>query len=394
MPRYVFDIETNGFLHQLDRVHSLVLIDIDTGEMVSCTNQPGYHSIRHGLNLLSEADEIVGHNILGFDIPALKKVYPDWTYRGAVRDTLVMSYLIYPNVKDIDFTLVKKKKLPHEFQKKGLVGKHSLESWGYRLGEYKGDFKGPWDSWSVDMQDYCEQDVRVNVQLYHKMYTKKFSEVSIVLEHVVRQIINRQEAYGWLFDEQKAIKLHAKLVGIREKLRAELQGVFPPFYVKDGGKLTTPKRTLRYKDKKRPDLTEGASYQKVKLVDFNPGSTAHIVNRLQTLYGWEPTEFTDAGNPKMDEEIIQEVTKLYPQLKPLEEYLVVSKRLSQLSEGDSAWLKKVQDDGRIRGRVMTNGAVTGRMTHNSPNMAQLIRVGFVAWVTFEGKTPRRRATSV
>lgn len=75
MKNILFDIETNGLLDELDRVHSLVMIDIDTGDIVSCADQEGYTPIEVGIKALMDADLLVGHNIQAFDIPAIEKVY-------------------------------------------------------------------------------------------------------------------------------------------------------------------------------------------------------------------------------------------------------------------------------------------------------------------------------
>ena len=78
MLRFVFDCETNGLLHELDTVHSLVLRDIDSGDVTSCSDHDGYESIANGLYMLSKADLLVGHNIINFDFRSLKKVYKNF----------------------------------------------------------------------------------------------------------------------------------------------------------------------------------------------------------------------------------------------------------------------------------------------------------------------------
>ena len=104
MLRYVLDCETNGLLHELDRVHSLVLRDIDTGDVVSCADQEGYEPITNGLHLIGQADLLVFHNGINFDLRALKTVYPRFKKKkGCILcDTLIMSRVLWPEMEPID----------------------------------------------------------------------------------------------------------------------------------------------------------------------------------------------------------------------------------------------------------------------------------------------------
>jgi len=106
----------------------------------------------------------------------------------------------------------------------------------------------------------------------------------------------------------------------------------------------------------------------IKLTIFNPGSRDHIANRLAAQFDWQPVEFTPNGKAKVDEDTLASLT--YPEAKLLIKYFKTDKMLGQVSEGKTSQLKMVRKDGRIHGRVTTNGAVTGRMTHSSPNVAQ------------------------
>jgi DNA polymerase I-like protein with 3'-5' exonuclease and polymerase domains len=51
--------------------------------------------------------------------------------------------------------------------------------------------------------------------------------------------------------------------------------------------------------------------------------------------------------------------------------MMLQKRIAQIE----SWLDAMKSDGRIHGRVITCGAITGRMTHMSPNMAQVPNSG-------------------
>lgn len=366
--RIIFDIETNGFLDKLTTVHSLVMHDVDSG--VSWSFSAFHGNIAEGLKILAQAPVIIGHNAERFDVPAIQKVYPWFQPRGLVVDTLVLSRLIFPDIKkQIDFDLQKKGKLPGK-----LMGRHSLESWGYRLGDFKGEYTDwckeqgvdPWSQWRPEMQEYCEQDVVVTTKLFQRFLRAMANPKApwkgdcVSLEHAVARIVNRQMERGFAFDEAAAHKLHAKLVAHKIELEDKLQVAFPPKEI-----VTTiiPKAS-----NKNYGYVKGVPFAKKRVETFNPGSRQMIAARLKEKYGWTPTEFTDGGEPKIDEKTLAGFS--WPEAKLLAEYLMVTKRLGQLAEGKEAWLKAVKD-GRIYGLVDTNGAFTGRMTHRRPNMTQV-----------------------
>ncbi len=397
-------------------VHSLVIKSTLTGSLVHFTDHEydGSMPIATGVKLLMDAPVIVGHNIQDFDIPAIQKIYPWFKPSGIVLDTVIMSRTIYPDMRDADFRRGEKEGgwIPPR-----LYGRHNLESWGYRLGLWKGDYgkireaEGKaqglsgaeltyyvWGRWSPDMQSYCGQDVEVTCALWRRLRKKEFSFDSILLEHNVQRIISRQEKHGWAFDTEAAYRLYGVLRGAQAGIEDKLAAIFAPWFRFD--ELVTPKadRTVkrtdlgititerRFSDKTGKELTPyvgpvresyfaGAQYTKVKLKPFNPGSRQDIANRLQKLYGWKPTEFTPDGQPKVDDEVLKKLK--YPAAPLLTEYLQISKLTGMLSEGREAWLKAVKD-GRVHGRVNIMGTVTSRMTHSKPNMAQ-VPSGKVKW---------------
>lgn len=354
---------------ELDRLHCLVIKDADTGDVVSCHGskpEGRFGSLEHGLHLLAEADVIVGHNVIAFDIPAIQKVYPWWKPKGVVRDTIILTRLLWPKeqITDIDHGRRKKNPLCHPTK---LIGSYALAAWGYRLGEYKGDYTGGWDSWSQEMQTYCEQDVEVTAKLWQTCADKlagkddgqAWGPECVELEHEVAWIVARQERHGFAFDLKKASALYAKLVARRTELEEKLQLAFPPKTIET---VFVPKA-----NNKKMGYAKGVPFTKRRVVAFNPGSRKQVAARLMEL-GWKPTEFTADGTPKVDEEVLTSLP--YPQCAPLSEYYMVEKRLGALAEGKEAWLK-AERNGRLHGRVFTNGAVTGRMTHSSPNMANV-----------------------
>jgi len=368
MARLLFDIETDGF--DTNWINCLVIKDVDTEEVWRFKNQSvtcvgKLHTINNigdGVHRLNEADVIIGHNIIDFDIPALQKHFPDFKPK-AVFDTLVASRLIWTDLKGLDAKNIAKGVCPEDFSKK-YFGKHSLEAWGVRLRDYKDQWKHTEGQvWSQAMENYCVQDVETNYTLWQTIVDKKYSEEALQLEMDVRVIITRQERRGVKLNVEKARQLYSDLIKRKLQLEKELRTIFEPFYVRDG-KVFTPKQ-----DNKRFHYYAGSKCTKIKLVEFNPGSRDHIADRLIKLRGWEPITKTNDGKPKVDETIVSQLP--YPEAEPIAEYLMIIKRIGQVAEGDQAWLKQVTPEGRIHGRVNTNGARTGRMTHFNPNMAQV-----------------------
>ena len=352
---YVFDIESNGLLDDLTTIHCIVLKDINTQQLYSF--EP--NEVEKGLELLSNADHIIGHNIIKFDIPAIQKVYPDWQTKAQVTDTILCSRLIWADIKDKDFKYAAMHK---EFPMK-MVGKHSLESWGYRLDFHKGEYgkTTDWSEWTPEMQAYCEQDVHLNAKLYEVIKSKNYSETALFIEHEFQRCIKAQEDHGFFFDVSKAKELYTQLQRRRGELYNELQELFPQWEKDDG--IFVPKRNNKTKG-----YVAGEPVQKTKTVIFNPNSNDHITDRLINKYKWKPREFTKEGKPRVDETVLGNLK--YPEAKQLAEYKLIQKRIGMLAEGDTAWLKVVKNN-HIHGQVITNGAVTGRCTHKFPNIAQV-----------------------
>ncbi len=349
----VFDIETDG-IENYTVIHTMTILDTATQEY----ERYDLKAVPQGIKRLANADIIIGHNVIGYDIPVIKKLYPWFTHRK-VLDTMVWSRLAFADIKEIDFNNCQKWQMP-----KKLIGSHSLESWGFRLRVYKDNFgkTTDWKTWSQEMSDYCEQDVRVTYQLLQVLQKKNISAEALELEHQVATVVQRQVKHGFLFDIPKAEKLYATLIARKDELTKELQTVFKPWYVK-------VKEVLPKKNNSKRGITAGCPYTNIKLVEFNPASRHHVAYQLKKLYNWKPKEFTPNGEPKIDDEVLE--TLDYPEAKLLAEYFMVNKRLGQLADGDKGWLRLVKPDSRIHGGVITNGAVTGRMTHTNPNIAQV-----------------------
>jgi len=344
----IFDIETNGFLRDMSKIHCIVTKDTETGR-VSQYRSGFPYELEEGLGDIESGKIIVGHNIINYDIPALHKIYQGFNpSKDKVVDTLVLSRLIFSNLRDTDGANIESGLLPSK-----LWGSHSLKAWGYRLGILKGDLGESEDRFDVltqEMLDYCTQDVEVTEALYKMLMSKKYSQEAIDIEHKVAWICSQMERNGWPFDKDGAVKLYSELVQKRAEILKEMQDTFEPLVIDRGFSEKTGKKL------------------KDKVVEFNPGSRQQISQRLITKYGWKPKDFTPAGQPQVDEVILKALP--YPEAQKLSEYFLVEKRIGQIAEGAQAWLK-LERNGKIHGSINTNGAVTGRATHNSPNLAQV-----------------------
>lgn len=350
MSSLIFDLEADGLLKEATKVHCIAILDADTGDVWSY----GPDDIEKGLDELYNAYTIVAHNGTTYDIPLLRKLY-GWNRRPGTRliDTLVIARLLRPNVAEEDRRRI-------EWPTK-LIGSHSLRAWGMRLGEAKGDFEGPWDTWTQEMQSYCEQDVRVTFRLLNHLKPWEYPAVPLDLEHRVAEVCHLMWQEGWTFDQKKAQDLYVSLVKRQDELEKALVEKYGQWQELD--KVLIPKR-----DNKKLGYKTGVPVEKYKTVVFNPGSRVHIEKKLREA-GWEPAEFTESGRAKLDESILARVDQ--PEAALLVQYLLIQKRLGQVGDGDSGWLKLVETDGRIHGTINPCGTVTGRATHRGPNVSQV-----------------------
>ena len=293
------------------------------------TRENGVSQVHTDRNTLCKALEgsvsVCGHNLIGYDLPVLKRLWGLSVASERVVDTLVLSRLFDPS----------------------RLGGHSLRAWGETLGFPKGDHDD-WSRLSQEMIDYCIQDVAVTEAVHNKLVTDMtdFSQESIDLEHKVQYAVQQQERNGWVLDQELARDLCATFKEGMNEIEAELQEMFPPIVEE----RISEKTGKRLKD---------------KVTVFNVGSRQQVAARLATK-GAKWNEETPSGKPVVDEKTLKENSHV-PEAGKVLEYLTLQKRYAQVH----SWLEAVKDDGRVHGRVISNGAVTGRMTHQSPNMAQV-----------------------
>ena len=343
MRKVILDIETDGLKPK--KVWVVVTKDVDTKE-VSILKNPTHETLKE---FLGGVTHIVGHNIIAFDVPVLDRLLGFDSASVRLTDTLVLSRLCNPS----------------------LEGGHSLREWGIRLKLHKGDY----DDWSCltdEMVDYCVQDVEVTHAVLNHLTRKlqPFGDESIDLEHDVQKVIAKQMDNGWLLDQRQAMELLGTLYEKKFELETTVRDTFKPLpvfikeitpkYKKDG---TMSQVGLKFLGDSG-DLICGA-FSRIDYPDFNLGSRQQIGKYLQ-WFGWKPKDFTETGQPIVDEKVLSNVKDI-PEAQLIGEYLLVQKRIAQVE----SWVDAVEDDGRVHGYVNAIGAVTGRMTHSSPNMAQV-----------------------
>lgn len=343
MKRIALDIETNT---KHDRIWLVRTKDLDTGEKNKWTEAEKLRVY------LKDATLIVAHNGIGFDFPVLNRLWNTKITLSKVFDTLIVSRLLDPS-RD---------------------GGHSLEAWGQTLGFPKIDYFSIW-RWLTSSEDkkstgieydqphfglldhYCERDVDVLELLYNHLVreieVKGFSQESVELEHQVAAIIAEQERNGFKLDVVYATSLLADLKGKLGALYDRAQELYPPVTVE------------RYSEKTGKRLKDS-------VVVFNLGSRQQIAQKLIEL-GWNPSKYTEKGNIVVDEAVIDDILRGNPSdaltefSKLVKDYLLLQKLIAQIT----SWLEAVGSDGRVHGKVITNGAITGRATHSSPNLGQV-----------------------
>ena len=390
-----FDLEANGLLDTIKVIHCVTIGGGD--QRTRYRPHEVKESFQRLLSALEQGEQISGHNIINFDVPAIEKIDPDFrvprTLRHLIVDTLVLSRLIFPHLNILDLGLLRSGKLP-----KNMYKKHSLRAWGFRLGQHKGDFAlhtdedaDLWERFTEEMMDYNEQDVVVGTALLNFLLGKGYSEKSIQLEHEVAWLMAQQERNGFPFNMEKAKELEIILRAKASELKSKLIKQVPPIPDKD----FIPKR-----DNKRLGYIKGQVVKRFK--EFNPGSRQQIEWIVTKYFDYQPTEIEiynlpdDVGTKMSEDEVLLAISKgkyplkidadtftfmkedpecpsdLQALAKIFEEYLTITKRLGQLADGKQAWMTAYKEaDGMIHGRINPNGAVTGRATHSTPNMGQV-----------------------
>lgn len=352
MTYLVYDTETNGLLDELTKIHCICLLSPGDPAVRRYHDQPDLAPrdgpMADGLAVLEAAEERWAHNAIGFDEPALRKVYPGYAPRGRLRDSVIIARTIWPDkhIQMEDAVKVRRGllKMPGNVRHG-----HSLAAWGYRLKDYKGEKPASWAHLTPEMIDYCCQDVIVLDLLVRRILAHQPTVEQIELEQAFAPLIEGMTQRGFRLDQGRATAIVAAQSARRAALASQLRAAFPDFeehYV-------TPVRKER----------------KTRVIVFNLNSRAHVARALTAKYGWKPKAYTTTGQVQVDEVVMAALP--YPEAKQIAERLLIQKRLGTIAEGDAAWLKLVDPDSRVRGRVAHNAAVTSRCTHSRPNLGNV-----------------------
>ena len=350
MKSLVFDIETDSL--QPTKIYCMSVLDVETKEQLNFPPS----KIEEGIELLESSDKLIGHNIIGFDIPAIQRLYGVDLMSKKIIDTLVLSRLFNP-----------------------IRASHGLKAWGNTLQFPKIEFND-YSRYSDDMMKYCAQDVFVNYKVYQALKTesKGFTSESVNLETETYKITTKQKDFGFVLHQKEAKKLLAyfknqlveaedevhktfKSKVIERPLKAQhtKQGILSKLGIDNEG------RQARLTDEEYLTLSKGAeNIIRTTEEPFNLGSRQQIGEYLQE-FGWIPKHFTPTGQPKIDETVLSRVKDI-GEAVIIARYLMLQKRIAQVK----SWLSFLKRD-RVHGSVISNGTITGRMSHRDPNLAQV-----------------------
>lgn len=307
----IFDIETDGLLPTVSKIHCLSYRTYENGTLLDKNTLFSEADIRH---YFEEQETLIGHNLIAYDLPVLEKIYGIKVSKNKVIDTLGLSWYLYVGRKS-----------------------HGLESWGEELGVEKPKIEDWKNLSNEEYANRCERDVEINellflkqIELLKKLYPK----------HSDRQrIINYLNFKMDCLREQEEVKIKID-IPLLEKSLNELETMYNEKY--NILKSVMPK-VAKYKIRKYPknmykangDLSaKGTEWlnllekqglpkdynQDIKILDKyeepNPTSTTQIKEWLYSL-GWKPDVFNEVKNKKTNTS--KEVEQIYNDKKELNE---------------------------------------------------------------------------
>jgi DNA polymerase I-like protein with 3'-5' exonuclease and polymerase domains len=366
MSKLVFDIESDGLFVTVKKIWVLVTHDIENDEVNIFSDHDANHKpLLAGLEYLYNADALIGHNIIGYDLLVFRKIL-NWTPNPKTKiiDTMLLSQVINYN---------------------RFNGKHSLAVWGKFLGHEKPEHED-WSQYSAEMLHRCVEDVGINVKVYKHlmrelstMATKKpYIKTSIKNEHTTAQFCADAEYNGWMFDKPKALALLAamdeEMLAVQKlvepKLRVETKRVDKepkvPKWIKSGNYDAFTARYFSISPDTGPDdnrLVEGP-YSRIEFVQPDLGNIDSVKLYLHTI-GWEPDDWNWKKKGNVFEKVSEKLTtssleKLGEVGQLIDKYYTTRSRHSILK----GWLEGLDDQDRLHGSCFTIATPTGRARHS------------------------------
>ncbi len=368
MTTLVADIESDGLLPTITKIHQISILDLETGVLDSYPLSRGLHE---PLDRLLNADRVIMHGGIAYDAQAINKVYgPGHARDDNIVDTLVLSRLGNPERE----------------------GGHSLAAWGERLGHRKVVHED-WATWSPAMENRCNEDVMITAKVWARLAPMfDAMPVAVALEHAVARETAHMLARGFGLDVPYAQALAAEFMGDQAIAADNLRTLFPPLLVPKN--RAKPERTLKNVNRRHTlhgQLDPGSPYCPVEVEEFNPASRDQIARRLVLRHGWKPRKFTPTGAPEVSYEVLRGLP--YAESGALADYLERDKKLGQLQSEPKAdgrgggWLHHVTVGGRVHANLNPNRTVTGRPACSGPNIQQVDTDKAMrrAWVPGPGK---------
>ena len=387
MKTVVGDLEGNGLLETITKVHCGVFKDINTGELVKF--RP--NQINEMLTYLTTVDVLIMHNGIGYDFPVLKKLY-GFEFKGVKIDTLIMSRLFNP----------KRILPPHCPNRK--AGPHSIEAWGWRVGRGKPEHND-WENFSEEMLHRCTEDVEILHLVYLELLKEKGNgdwDSALKLTFKLFEYLQKQEEYGWLIDQDhiafclhqldhwiaridKVLEHHLPhVVEVQEqKVKGEYKYIKKPFLKSGEYSESVEKWHVLHNLNPASRIVSGP-FSRIDLRKVNLNSNDETKDFLLAL-GWEPLEwnYNDAGeqtSPKLSKDdpfegIVGGIGRLVAKR-------VQCRQRKSIIEG---LVKLIRPDGRI-GSIVNALAATGRATHR--NIVNIPKA-----TSFYGKQMRKIFTS-
>lgn len=379
----ILDLETNGLLDTLTKIHCAVLYDTETEQFTIFTPD----NIHKLCEFLNTCDNLSCHNGIGFDLKVLKKLY-DYEYDGEYRDTLLMSRILWPDLENAKY-------IDEKGKERSVKNPHSVESWGVRFGIKKPEHED-WSVFTPEMLHRCKEDVKIQAKLWEhiqkhvdtlNMNDKRVDlERVFRLEHKVWQIIERQADYGWAFNLELAYKYIDELVCKIKEIDNVLLPSLPIRVVRptevvtkmytNTGQITANARKWIEQNKLKGDAC--GDFSKVQFEMMNLNSDTQVKDYLLSN-GWTPKEWnvkkdkhnkpirvnnklvrTSPKMPKTAEEWDEVANTIdNNNIKLLAERNKASHRLSQIQ----GFIENTRQDHRIEAQANTCSTNTARMTH-------------------------------